>query len=104
MCAKIPLPSGADLAGYIYRLRPVVRGRASQAAVPATIQLFFKGLQHLGSDRLLKVGGCDGLVGSSLYPGVCGFTLVNLLEAVHEFAEPVAQNAPGVAPPKLLLR
>ena len=57
--------------------------------------LFRQGVQHLRANRLLKLGRRAGFVGARFNPGLRGFTLAALLEAVDEFAEPTTKDPAG---------
>jgi hypothetical protein len=57
--------------------------------------LFRQGVQHLRANRLLKLGRRARFVGTRLDPGLRGFALAALLEAVDEFAEPTTKDPAG---------
>jgi hypothetical protein len=57
--------------------------------------LFRQGVQHLRANRLLKLGRCTRFVRARFDPGLRGFALTALLEAVDEFAEPTTKDPAG---------
>jgi hypothetical protein len=57
--------------------------------------LFRQGIQHIRAYRLLKLGRRQLFVGTRFDPGLRGFALATLLEAVDDFAEPATKNPAG---------
>ena len=54
--------------------------------------LFRQGVQHIRANRLLKLGRRQLFVGTRFDPGLRGFALATLLEAVDDFAEPTTKD------------
>ena len=83
MRAKPRLPSGAGLVACTYQLHRGVRGKVSRPTRLAIGLFASKGFQHLGTNRPLKLVRRAWLVGPGVDPGLCGFALAALLEALQ---------------------
>ena len=93
--AQVPLPSGAALAACTYRLHQGVRGRASRAALLAPSRFVSTACPAPPGQSPAQAEPGALFVGAGFDPGVRGFALAALLEAVDEFAEPTTKDPAG---------
>ncbi len=87
-----PLPAGSRPSGVYLSIasgRPLAK-RANKflAAQPRSLD---QGIEHVGSDCLLELGGLDGLVGPALHPRSGCFAPAVLAKALQQFRQATRQ-------------